>query len=307
MEQLNLDDIQFTIQMSFMHICDESQSYPVMIYCIMNRIMSWSIVSWIASCYDLSHHESYHVMIYSIMNRIMSWSIASWMASCHDPLHHESHHVMIYRRHDAIHDAIDHESHHVMIYRIMNGIMSWSIASWITSCHDLSQTWCDSWCYRSWIASCHDLLHHDKIYHIMNRIISWSIVSWIASCHDLSHHESHHFMIYCIMNRIMSWSIASHHNFRKYPTRIELEGIGEYVFPEPDFCIGVEQTFVVIICYTATVLHLSNHVTNRVPRNTLIQIKIKSKSLFIKQITKSKISDNRINITETIELFIQRT
>jgi len=50
---------------------------------------------------------------------------------------------------------------------------------------------------------------------------------------------------------------------------MELEVVGEDVLAEPDFGVGVEQTFVVVVGDSAAVLHFTDHVPHGRPRHAL--------------------------------------
>lgn len=53
------------------------------------------------------------------------------------------------------------------------------------------------------------------------------------------------------------------------PTCVEGEVVAEHVLREPDSGVGDEQPLVIVICHTATVLHLTDHVAHCHPVHTL--------------------------------------
>ena len=52
-------------------------------------------------------------------------------------------------------------------------------------------------------------------------------------------------------------------------TFVELEFVGENVLSKPYFAVGVEQVLIQIVCDSSSELNLSQHVSDRIPRNTL--------------------------------------
>ena len=52
-------------------------------------------------------------------------------------------------------------------------------------------------------------------------------------------------------------------------TLVEVEGWREHVLPEPDPAESVEQTLVKVVCHTATILDLAEHVPHTYPIYTL--------------------------------------
>lgn len=58
-------------------------------------------------------------------------------------------------------------------------------------------------------------------------------------------------------------------NKRKVLTIVKLKVVSKYVFSKPDFGIGIEQTFVIVIRHSSTILDFTNHVPHSTPRHTL--------------------------------------
>lgn len=50
---------------------------------------------------------------------------------------------------------------------------------------------------------------------------------------------------------------------------VELEGFFKHLLTEPNTSVGVQQTFVKIVCDTTAILNFTQHIMNSHPRNTL--------------------------------------
>ena len=52
-------------------------------------------------------------------------------------------------------------------------------------------------------------------------------------------------------------------------TGVEGEVVSEHVLAEPNSCVGVEQTFVIVVSHSTTVLHLADHIAYGHPVHAL--------------------------------------
>ena len=52
-------------------------------------------------------------------------------------------------------------------------------------------------------------------------------------------------------------------------TFVEAKRLWEHVFSQPHFAVGVEQTLIIVVSDTASILHLTQHVAHSVPAHSL--------------------------------------